>query len=380
MRLPRPAPTGVLLAGILAAACGSDPRSDAPLALDAASSLRGASGAVVVATNTTGGNALLVFPRQHDGSLGTAVAFPTGGLGTGGGLGNQGGVTLAGNRWILAVNAASNDVSVFSREGGQLTLTDREASGGEQPVSVAAWGRLVYVLNAGGAGNIAGFRLRQGGDLVPISGSVRPLSATSPGPAQIGFAPDGRHLVVTEKATNTITLYDVGPDGVAGQPQPSPSAGETPFGFAFDPRGHLLVSEAFGGAADASALSSYRIDRRDRLVTLSGSVATTETAACWVAVSPGGRYAYVTNTGSNTVSGFRVHPWGRLSLLDPDGVTSRTGSGPIDLAFAGGGRLLYTLNGGSHSISGFEVRPDGGLSALSSAGEVPLGANGMVAW
>jgi 6-phosphogluconolactonase (cycloisomerase 2 family) len=380
MRSPRLAPAGVLLAGILAAACGSDPRPDAPLAFDAASSLRGATGAVVVASNATDGNALLVFPRQQDGSLGNPVAFPTGGLGTGGGLGNQGGMTLAENHWLLAVNAASNDISVFSREGGHLTLTDRAASGGEQPVSVTAFGRLVYVLNAGGAGNIAGFRLREDGHLMPISGSVRPLSATSPGPAQIGFSPNGHHLVVTEKATNTITVYDVGQDGVAGQPQPSPSEGETPFGFAFDPRGHLLVSEAFGGATDASALSSYRIGPSDRLVTLSGSVATTETAACWVAVSPGGRYAYVTNAGSGTVSGFQVHPLGGLSLLDPDGATGQTGSGPIDLAFAGGGRLLYTLNGGSHSISGFAVQPDGGLSALTNGGEVPAGANGMVAW
>ena len=380
MRFARPAPAGVLLVTILAAACGSDPRSDAPLALDAASATRDASGFVVVASNAVTGNALLLFPRQHDGSLGTPMAFPTGGNGTGGGLGNQGGLALAGDRWILAVNAGSNDVSAFARRGGHLTLADRESSGGEQPVSVAAWGRLVYVLNASGGGNITGFRLRHDGDLVPIPGSTRPLSAANPGPAQIGFAPDGRHLVVTEKATNTITLYDVGLDGIAGPPQPRESVGKTPFGFAFDERAHLLVSEAFGGATDASALSSYRIGRQDRLVTLSGSVATTETAACWVAVSPDGRFAYVTNTGSGSVSGYRVHPRGRLSLLDPDGVTGQTDAGPIDLAFAQGGRLLYTLNGGSHSISGFEVRSDGGLSAFPAGGEVPVGANGMVAW
>ena len=33
----------------------------------------------------------------------------------------------------------------------------------------------------------------------------------------------------------------------------------TPFGFGVDRHDHVLVSEAFGGAADASAVSSYRL-------------------------------------------------------------------------------------------------------------------------
>lgn len=380
MRFARPAPAGVLLFTILAAGCGSDSPSDAPLGLDAVRAIHGTAGAVVVASNAADGNALLVFPRQSDGSLGTATAFSTGGKGTAGGLGNQGGLALADDRWVLAVNAGSNDVSVFARRDGGLKLTDRQASGGEQPVSIAVWHRLVYILNAGGSGNISGFRLTFDGQLRPIPGSSRPLSSPSAGPAQIGFSPDGHHLVVTEKATNTVSVYDVGRLGLAGRPQPSKSSGETPFGFAFDARGRLFVSEAFGGATDASALSSYRIGRRDGLITLSPSVGTTETAACWVAVTPDGRYAYVTNTGSASVSGFQIRPRGELSLLDPDGVTGRTGETPIDLAFARGGRLLYTLNAGSHSISGFAARPDGGLTALPTGGELPAGANGMVAW
>jgi 6-phosphogluconolactonase len=379
MRFARPAPAGVMLLTILAAGCGTDPQGSTPLSTDLAASRHGSVGAVVVASNAADGNALLVFPRQEDGSLGEQASYATGGKGTGSGLGNQGGLALADGRWLLVVNAGSNDVSVFARRDGGLTLTDRHASGGEQPVSVTAWHRLVYVLNAGGSGNIAGFRLGYDGKLRPIPGSSRPLSASSPGPAQIGFSPDGRHLVVTEKATNTITVYDVGRFGLAGRPQPSPSSGETPFGFAFDPRGHLLVSEAFGGATDASALSSYRIGRWDALRVISPSVGTTETAACWVAITPDGRFAYVTNTGSASVSGYRVGPHGEVTLLNEDGVTGHAGTTPIDLAFAGR-NLLYTLNAGDPSITGFSVGHDGGLDRVGDPAAVPTGANGMVAW
>ena len=77
----------------------------------------------------------------------------------------------------------------------------------------------------------------------------------------MSFDPRGGTLVVTEKATNLIDTYEVdGETGLATGPNPQASAGTTPFGFAFDRRGHLIVSEAFGGAADQSAVSSYEVD------------------------------------------------------------------------------------------------------------------------
>ena len=117
-------------------------------------------------------------------------------------------------------------------------------------------------------------------------------------PAQISFNIFGDVLVVAEKNTNKIDLFDV-EDGIAQGPNVQVSNGMTPFGFAFDRRDHLIVSEAFGGAANASALSSYEVDGGIYpLEVVSGSVATHQTAACWVVVSRNGRFAYTTNTGS----------------------------------------------------------------------------------
>jgi 6-phosphogluconolactonase len=66
--------------------------------------------------------------------------------------------------------------------------------------------------------------------------------------------------VVTAKAPNLIDAYEVdGDTGLASGPSPQASRGATPFGFAFDRRGHLIVSEAFGGAADQRAVSSYSV-------------------------------------------------------------------------------------------------------------------------
>lgn len=284
-------------------------------------------GAVYTMSNDPSGNAVLIFDRAMDGSLMSAGSVPTDGLGTGSGLGNQGAVTLSDDgRWLLVVNPGSDDLSIFRvrHDDGHLALTDRVSSGGTQPISVTKHGRLVYVLNAGGSGNIAGFRLSPHGTLTLLPASIQPLSSSSAGAAQVTFSPKGDLLIVTEKDTNIISTYTVDRSGLASGPIAQPSLGITPFGFALDQRGRLFVSEAAGGATDASSLSSYELSADDILQVLDGAVPTTETAACWVALTPNGHYAYVTNTGSGTVSGFAIGHDGLLTRLDADGVTAMT--------------------------------------------------------
>ncbi len=371
--------TALALAGLWA--CADSREATGPrLPSFSRATVDGSPGALYVATNATTGNAILVFPRAGDGTLGTPSRFATGGKGSGGGLGNQGGIVLTqSNRRLLVVNAGSNEVSVFAVEPDGLELTDRVSSGGKQPVSVTASRELVYVLNAGGAGNITGFRLSEHGRLRVLPHSTRPLSSPAAGPAQVAFSPDGEVLVVTEKATNTISTYRVEDDGLTEGPQPQASVGKTPFGFAFSRRGTLVVSEAFGGAAGASALSSYNVSESGALEVVSASVATTQTAACWVVITGDSRFAYTTNTGSHTISGYSLSPEGALKLLAANGVSGTTGAGPIDMALSGNDRFLYALNSGAGTISAFRVNADGSLTSQPGAGGLPAAANGLAA-
>ena len=338
------------------------------------------SGKVFTSTNATGGNELLVYDAAKDGTLTLQTRLATEGSGTGTGLGNQGAVTFSGNgRYLFVVNALSNTVSTFSVRRGRIKLESAVDSGGLQPISVTEHDGIVYVLNAAGAGNVAGFRNWEG-HLKPLADSVRPLSAASgTGSAQVGFNPDGDVLVVTEKGTNKLTSYRVRHDGRIGAPLVTASSGATPFGFAFDRRGTLLVSEAFGGAAGASAVSSYGFEAwvpaQPRLIT--ASLGTTQSAACWVVVTPNGRYAYVTNTASGTISSYAVQKSGKISLAEAVAATS--GAGPIDAAISATGRSLFVLNAGSRTITSFGIGKDGRLAAPSSVGGLPAGSNGLAA-
>jgi hypothetical protein len=121
----------------------------AAVALPVAATYGRAEGTVFALSNTTGGNQVIAFQRAADGSLGSRRAFDTRGNGTGGGLGNQGALTLSDSgQWLLAVNPGSDSVSVFLNVGGYLFRTDTEASGGVRPVSVTIEDDIVYVLNA----------------------------------------------------------------------------------------------------------------------------------------------------------------------------------------------------------------------------------------
>lgn len=193
-----------------------------------------------------------MFDRLPDGRLVPAGSVATGGKGTGAGLGNQGGLILTRNeRWLLAVNPGNHTLSVFEVRQRGLRLTDVEPTGGVQPISVTEHRGVVYVVHAG-SDNIAGFTLGRNGRLHPLAGSVRPLSGSGVGPAQIAFTPDGDFLLVTEKNTNSIVTFAVDRDGLAGDMRVQAASGVTPFGFAFGKRDQVFVqrrSAARGTAA-----------------------------------------------------------------------------------------------------------------------------------
>lgn len=338
-----------------------------------ASSSDNSPGAVYTLTNSAAGNAVVAFNRAADGTLTPQGTFPTGGNGAGSALGSQGAVVLSHDgRQLFAVNAGSNSISLFAVLPDGLDLQATAPSGGIRPISVTIHGSLLYVVNAGGAGNISGL-VADRDSLTPLAGSTQPLGAGSAGPAQVSFSPDGNALVVTEKTSSTIDVYSVGLDGRAGAPVVSPSSGGTPFGFDFDNGGHLLVSNAAGSA------SSYGVTAGGASV-ISGAVATHQGAPCWLVATKNGRYAYTANAGAGTISGFSVGHDGSLTLLDSTGATGILGSTshPLDEAVSNNGRYLYNLTDGMHAISTFAIAEDGSLTLTGSVA-IPVGAAGLAA-
>jgi 6-phosphogluconolactonase len=347
-------------------------------------------GAVYALTNQVE-NAVAVFSRTAHGALNPAGEFPTGGAGdpvpqgtdpATDPLASQGALILGqGNRFLFAVNAGSNQISVLRITASGLTLVDVVDSGGIRPISLTQHENLLYVLNEGGTPNITGFTVGDDGTLTPLPDSTQPLiGGTAADPAQVGFSHDGTLLVVTEKAGNRLNTYTIDDNGLPSAPIDNASNGMTPFGFAFNNQDILVVSEAFGGTPNLSAASSYSASDSGVLSVISGSVPNSQTASCWVVTTNNGKSAFVSNTGSSTISSYQIGSGnGTLTLLNPIAADTGANSAPIDMALSNNSRFLFVLLGGAQSVASFRVERDGTLTLLDTEGGLPLGAQGIAA-
>jgi 6-phosphogluconolactonase (cycloisomerase 2 family) len=251
-----------------------------------------------------------------------------------------------------------------------------------QPNSLTQHGNILYVSNAGNstnnfASNITGFTIDRCGVLRMIPDSTRTLSTVNAKPAQVLFSLNGRQLVVSELATNRITVFHIESNGTATLQVSNASNGAGPFGAVFTRRGILLVSES-----GANALSSYTLNENGTLTVISGSVPTGQQATCWVSVLKNGRFAFTSNAGSGTISVFRVHENGTLEHLENVRSTPEdTPQGaPIDNGVSPDGRFLYALNGNQGTVSAFEIRENGRLMRIqvaSGEGIPVLGTQGL---
>jgi 6-phosphogluconolactonase len=210
--------------------------------------------AVFVMTNNADENEVISYQRTPYGTLQASRRFSTGGRGSGGTvdpLGSQGSLTLSEDGALLfAANAGSGTVSTFRVLGTRLLLTDRVPSGGSEPNAVAQHDKLVYVLNTAGSSSVVGFRVVDG-HLVRIADSLRFLSGNFVESASLAFTPDGKYLVVTERASNSIDVFRVLADGRLSSITVNASAGPGAFSVAIAPNGAVLVSETGAGGRQA---------------------------------------------------------------------------------------------------------------------------------
>ncbi len=356
------------------------------LAMQAAASDGGSqrAGVVFVQTNEPTGNHVVVFDRETNGELVRVGVYETGGKGgvaTPGTqsdhLGSQGSLAYdASQHALIAVNAGSDTVTTFAVIGDRLERRSVVSSGGDFPASIAVRDQLVYVLNSGGQGIVQGFRLTAAG-LTPISGSARSLGLanTSPpffltSPGEVGFTPDGQHLIATTKGSgSTIDVFAVAPDGrLSLAAVKNPSATPVPFAFTFAPSG-LLVS----GEAGTSSVTTYHVQSSGTL-TDPRSLSDNQVALCWI--QRVGRFYYVSNTGSNTLSGYTIDDNGQPALVTADGIVATTDPGPIDLTSPTGTSFLYGETGGG-TVGEYRVNASGTLTKLGTITGLPVGIEGI---
>lgn len=276
--------------------------------------------------------------------------------------------------------------------------------------------------------NIANGALTQVGGEVPTGANTMPVA--------VKFTPDGKSAFIVNKGvppngTDSIATYSVNGDGsLSSSGANVASGGPNPIALAIDPSGKFMfvANEGVGGISGTSSISVYSIS--GATITLTGPPTATDDFATALAVSPtsnflyvansvgalpllqgevtqysfdsttgaltkvgsyitGGTtpagvainkkgYLYVTNFGSNNISGFMIASDGTLSPTPKSPYTLATGAGPQALVADPVEDFLYVADYGSNQVSGFLISAASGeLSPLTpnaiSTGSGPSG-------
>ncbi|MFI0373432.1 beta-propeller fold lactonase family protein [Actinomadura sp. 1N219] len=272
-------------------------------------------------------------------------------------------------------------ISVFAMtRDGQAELTGPlvEAGSKLRGLVLTPDGRHAYVagMTAGSAPQLTTFAVGDDGGLTRTAST--PLHDTEP--FGIAIAPDGRTLYITGLLRNVVEIFQIAGDGSVrplGDPVTVPVA--NPRGVAVSPNGRLLfVSHGLPSDSEPDVLTVYerRVDGAIRPI---GEPVSVGAAATGIGVTPDGRFLYVANHRSNSVSGFAVGADGRLTAIP--GSPFPAFELPTDVAITPDGRNLYASAGGSHDpefqgfVLGFSIAADGRLTLVPGgrfrAGQAP---------
>lgn len=327
--------------------------------------------AVFAMTNDPVNNKIIRYTRSADGRLINKTEISTHGKGSGGNiidpLGSQNALLVFKHgKWLAAVNAGSNEISLFRILPNELKFSSKIASGGELPISISYFNNYIYVLNQGGKlsnPRISTFKLSSKGKLIalPEADHNLPLSQY----AQLSVDPYGVVLALTDKGNQQILVFRHHLKGkIDPVPVIVPSNGKTPFGFTVDVIGHLTVAEAAAGA-----VSTYRLGMiKHGLKLVSASIPNHQKATCWIVQTRGG-YTYTSNTASNTISAYKV--WAETGKAKVINEVVGNGSSPTDLAVTSSNNFVYSLNPGDGSIHMFKINRFNGY--LLDLGKVEAG-------
>ena len=353
-------------------------------------------GAVYSESNSPNSNRLYKYNRYSNGKLRLRQSIATGGRGSTQNFGcgdncpildSDSAVDISSNgKLVFAVNAGSDTVTSFRETSRGLRRVDTQSSGGDLPESLTIHRGLLYVLNVGSA-SISGIRVDSRGRMAAIPNSTKPL-AFPPGTAArgIGFDNTGKTLVVSEiiPPPGQLTTFKVNADGTTGPAISNPSSGPLPFGFAFDRKNRLFVSNIVDLMGNGS-FSSYNLTGSSSLTPISTSP-TNGALPCWVAVTPSGRYAYVVNTGAGkpaTISRYRIGTSGTVGLLGLTPPRPNTFA-RTDITTSRDGKFVYVLApsviaGNTSRVDVYRVIRGGGLRIVQRTPRTGyIGQTGLV--
>jgi 6-phosphogluconolactonase len=343
---------------------------------------------LVFAGTYTGGASKGIYAHRFDPSTGRTVS-----LGLAAETTNPSFLAVHPNRQFLyAVNEVSNYegnsgyVSAFSIDlkTGQLTLLNKESSGGGSPCHLAIDRSAKWLMVANyGSGSVSLFPIEQDGKLGKPSmlirhrgSSVDPRRQAGPHAHSVNLSPDNRFLLVSDLGLDKTMIYRLDADKGVLKANNPPFAdlrpGSGPRHLSFHPNGRFVyqineLNSTLSVFAYDSAQGSLR--EIETLSTLPRGFSDASSTA-EVEVHPSGRFVYGSNRGHDSIAVFAVK--GRKGTLEPVEHVSTHGKTPRHFAIDPTGEYLFAANQNSGEVALFRIqRKTGRLSFAGTVLQIP---------
>jgi 6-phosphogluconolactonase (cycloisomerase 2 family) len=281
------------------------------------------------------------------------------------GVGPRGVVATPDGRFLYVADTDSGHVLVYRvlKSGALAALEQVEADGDPFGLAMAPDGRTLYA-GSQGTDMVTIFSVGQDGRLDKHD----PVRSGGTNPRGVAVSPDGRFVYVTNGTRDpavpgTLATFAVTGDGL--KQLASIVIGRFGAGITISADGRLLYAESQA----SNQVRGYRRGADGLLTELPGSPFASPDDPEGIAMTPDARHVYVAATGQTpegnpggpgNVQAFDTRPGGTL------GPATLFGAGelPNSLALSPGARFLYATNSNSNDITGYAIGSDGTLRQI----------------
>jgi YVTN family beta-propeller protein len=272
-------------------------------------------------------------------------------------------------------DGADGSVAIYAINATTGTLTSTGTINGNCPglclpssLVVDPSGRLAYVANGDGSVpyNVAMYTINGTTGALTSIGTI----AAGTGPVSVAVDPSGKFAYVANEydppgLTGNVSMYTINATTGALASIGTIAAGTAPVFVAVDPAGKF----AYVTNSGSNDVSMYTIDATTGALTFIGSIAAGADPVS-VAVDPAGKFAYVANWTTydtdGSVSMYTIDATtGGLTLIGTIG----TEVSPTSIAIHPSGKFAYVTNSGSNSVSMYSIdHATGTLTLIGTIG------------
>ena len=200
--------------------------------------------------------------------------------------------------------------------------------------------------------------------------------------ANSGSLSDATQLLVVNGTTNTVprftfvanmqdgTLSELVVNADSGQLRHNgyQVVGTSPSSVSVEPRGKFV----YVANADSNSISAFQIAASGALTAVSGAPFDDSGNPLALAIDPTGSFLYSANSGGAQVAGYAIDPAaGTLKELAGSPYTAAAGTNALTIEPSG--RFLYATNGAANSISEYAIAPDTGVLSAVAGSPIPGG-------